>query len=66
MARGLILFVFLLFFKHDHGACTGVRGAKRASAQEAARDVYKRTARRLTVELRAAGMVLESNDGWER
>lgn len=48
------------------GACTGMRGAKRAGAQAAARDVYRRTARRLAAELRAAGMVLESNDGWER
>lgn len=46
--------------------CAGMRGAKRADAQAGARDVYRRAAKRLAAELRAAGVELESNQGWER
>ncbi|CAM9126272.1 unnamed protein product, partial [Laminaria digitata] len=44
----------------------GMRGAKRADAQAETRDVHRRTAKRLAAELRAAGVELESNQGWER
>ena len=46
--------------------CLGMREAKRANAQAEARDVYRRTAKRLAAGLRAAGVELESNQGWER
>lgn len=44
----------------------GLRAAKRAEAQAASRDVYRRATKRFATELRAAGMVLESDEGWAR
>ncbi|CAM9854802.1 unnamed protein product, partial [Ectocarpus sp. 12 AP-2014] len=44
----------------------GIRAAKRAEAQAASREVYRRAAERFAAELLGAGMALDSDDGWER
>lgn len=44
----------------------GMRAARRAEAQAASRDVYRKAVRRLAAELRGAGMALESEESWTR
>lgn len=58
-----MLFIMSL---NEFNALLGLRRAKRAGAQLAARGVYWAAARRLADEMSAAGIVLESHDGWTR
>ncbi|CAM9155421.1 unnamed protein product [Scytosiphon promiscuus] len=44
----------------------GLRAAKRAEALVATRNVYRGATERFAAELRGAGMVLESDEGWNR
>ncbi|CAM9493322.1 unnamed protein product [Ectocarpus fasciculatus] len=44
----------------------GIRAAKRAEAQAASREVYRRATERFAGELLGAGMALDSDEGWER
>lgn len=45
---------------------TGVRGAKRTEAQLASREKYRKAGRMFASQMTAAGMALDSDEGWAR